>query len=75
MKKKILISLIALFLIGFTSCNKEVIEPSTSENETPFFSDKSVEAPCQSYSDSIHLVTDPNEDEDFDVDKKNTGNN
>ena len=73
MKKIVLIVFTALFVIGFTSCKKEVIEIVTTENEAPFFNDRSTNLPNPTISDSLGFVTDPNEDEDFDADKKNTG--
>ena len=63
MKKLIYISFVFAFLLAFTSCEKEVIEPN---GDQVFVGDSGTRGAGDEDKDGG--ITDPDEDEDFDED-------
>jgi hypothetical protein len=71
MKKSILIIGLIAFTAIFSSCEKEVIEVDNEPIEGSAYNLRSSSVGADSGADITDFVTDPNEDEDFDADKKN----
>ena len=67
MKKLLYISFIFAFVLAFTSCEKEVIQPGM-DNDTEFLTPSGQRGGEGGIMES---VTDPDEDEDFDDDDEN----
>jgi hypothetical protein len=71
MKKSILILVSAFLVLSFISCEKEIIEiVNQSDGNTTESATRSSPS-ADPGSNPIGTVTDPNEDPDFDADKRN----
>ncbi|MFK8043955.1 MAG: hypothetical protein AB8B72_00565 [Crocinitomicaceae bacterium] len=73
MKGSILFTASLLLLMSISSCKKEVIEiVGVEEASTEIQMNTKSVSKDDSNTDNYGAVTDPDEDEDFDADKKNT---
>lgn len=70
MKKSVFTIGIFAMMIIFASCEKEVIEIVNDSNESSNYVTKDLSTDGNG-TDIYDNVTDPDEDEDFDTDKKN----